>query len=73
MLFDSLENGAVEFRGENCTVNTQPTAMTRNNSGPRPCEIEHKDFSASFDGERWTVVWNWTTGPPTLKNKVGCY
>ena len=58
---------------QNCAVSTQSTPMTRKNSGPSPCEIKNKDFSASFDGEKWTVVWNWTTGPPILKNKVGCY
>ena len=49
------ENGAMKFRGAHCVVITQPTAMTRKNSGTSPCKVKDKNFSQSFDGERWTV------------------
>ena len=52
------ENGAVEFRGVHCAVSTQTRAMTQENSGISLCKIKDKDFSVSFDGERWTIEWN---------------
>ena len=67
------ENSAIDFREAHCALNTQPTSMTRRNSGPSPCKIKAKDFSVSFDGERWTVLWNWTIGSSILKNNVGCH
>lgn len=40
---------------------------------PEACCIKDEDFLANFDGERWTVEWKWTSEPPELRNKVGCY
>ena len=67
------ENGAVELRGVHCAVSTQPTAVTCENSGTSLCKVNDKDFTTSLKGRKWTVVWNWTREPSTLKNKVGCY
>ena len=48
--------------------------MTYKNNGTTLCKIKDKDSSMIFDdGEWWTTEQNWMTGPPILKNKVGCY
>ena len=49
------ENGTVEFRVVHCVVSMQPTVMTHENSGTSPRKIKDKNFSASFDSERWIV------------------
>lgn len=38
-----------------------------------PCEIDDKDFTARFDGERWEVEWFWKGEKPVLKNRIACY
>ena len=68
--FTIYENGIMEFRGVHCEVNMQPTVMTCKSSRTSLCKIKDRDFNVSFDGKRWTVVWNWTIGLPILKNKV---
>ena len=35
--------------------------------------IDDVDFSAHFDGMKWTVKWNWSASEPNLSNKVSCY
>jgi hypothetical protein len=42
-------------------------------SEKRMLEIEDADFSASFDGAKWTVRWKWLNQEPVLHNKVACY
>ena len=42
--------------------------------GAECLRVEDKDFSATFDGEKWTVKWVWKHGEaPVLENRVGCY
>ena len=35
--------------------------------------VEDRDFSAHFDGSKWTVSWKWKNRPPELKNKIDVY
>ena len=35
--------------------------------------IEDSDFSAVFDGEKWTIEWKWVDGEPKLKNRCPEY
>ena len=35
----------------------------------RRIHIDDTDFTASFDGEIWTVEWKWLTDEPKLKNR----
>jgi hypothetical protein len=40
----------------------------------RTKSIEDKDFTAEFDGRKWTVKWKWkSSGAPVPRNRVGCY
>lgn len=36
-------------------------------------EVEDTDFSACFDGKRWTVSWKWKGEEPVLRNQCGEY
>ena len=36
-------------------------------------EVDDCDFTALFDGSRWTVVWKWKVSEPVLKNQCGEY
>ena len=36
-------------------------------------EIDDPDFSANFDGVKWTVKWKWSLGEPELSNQVSSY
>ena len=35
--------------------------------------VEDQDFSARFDGSKWTVSWKWKDRPPELTNQIGVY
>jgi transposase InsO family protein len=54
----------VMFGERYCTV-----AAVEDNSAMR-IEIDESDFTARFDGEKWTVEWKWQNGEPELAN--GC-
>ena len=43
------------------------------NDTVQPTKLEDEDFQANFDGDKWLVEWQWTTGLPVLTNQVGCY
>ena len=34
-----------------------------------PMAVENQDFSAHFDGSKWTVSWTWKHRPPELKKR----
>ena len=36
-------------------------------------DMSDVDFSANFDGQKWTVAWKWTHSEPSLRNRVACY
>ena len=36
-------------------------------------QIEDSDFSAVFDGEKWTIEWKWVDGEPKLENRCPEY
>ena len=36
-------------------------------------QIDDPDFSARFDGVKWTVKWNWSAEEPSLSNRIACY
>ena len=69
----TVYRGTVSF-GEAMCLAAIPAVGTESDN-PRPiCEINDKDFHATFDGTHWTVEWHWKGGsPPHLRNKVSCY
>jgi ribonuclease HI len=36
-------------------------------------KLDDVDFSAFFDGKKWTVKWKWLNGEPEMHGKVACY
>ena len=73
----TIRGGRVEFGEGRCALATgqkleQDTSGAR--EGGSHCEIVDKDFTAVFDGSRWTVEWVWKGDqPPVLKNRIDCY
>ena len=63
----SIANGKVGF----AAVNTCAVASECNNDADK---IEDRDFTAEFDGSKWTVKWKWKEGgQPVLKNQKEQY
>ena len=64
------ENGNMEFRGGDFATSIHLNSM---NKEKIQCEVEDNDFSAKFEGMRWTVDWKWTLGTLILKNNIDRY
>lgn len=65
--------GTVRF-GEELCLAAASDMKARIQPGRSVCEIDDKDFRATFDGTHWTVEWRWKgNSPPSLRNKVSCY
>ncbi|XP_067931172.1 uncharacterized protein [Watersipora subatra] len=37
------------------------------------CQVDDSDFTANFDGEKWTVSWKWKGNEPLLSNQCAQY
>jgi hypothetical protein len=64
--------GGVVFGGAAIVVDSKNLELDRSIVGNN-ITIEDVDFRAVFDGERWTVGWNWSESEPSLENHVAAY
>jgi transposase InsO family protein/predicted aspartyl protease len=67
---DKVRN--VQLR-EKETVATKVSDLECNVRNCRILELDDTDFSAWFDGQKWTVRWKWAGEVPVLHNRVACY
>ena len=71
----TIAKGQAKFRNQYITkmargANSNDTIQL---TKPTPCQIEDEDFQAHFDGDKWTVEWQWTTRLLVLTNWICCY
>ena len=64
----------VQIGSRNCRK-VQPKGEACGDGAMAPITIDMSDvdFSANFDGQKWTVAWKWTNGEASLRNRVVCY
>ncbi|XP_067943330.1 uncharacterized protein [Watersipora subatra] len=55
------------FGGQHCAAG----AVTEND--PEQLEIDESDFTAVFDGVKWTMEWKWENGELTMANQCSEY
>ncbi|XP_067942947.1 uncharacterized protein [Watersipora subatra] len=60
-------NHDVRFGGQHCAAG----AMMEND--PEQLKIDESDFTAVFDGVKWTMEWKWENGEPTMANQCSEY
>ena len=58
-------DGSVSWGSKSCAV-----SLTSNVGF---LSIEDSDFTAEFDGKKWTIEWKWHNGEPQLNNQCGQY
>lgn len=70
----TVYRNSVRFGGHQGAAGVQFEKGVTGTAGlDKSCTIEDQDFSAHFDGEKWTVKWAWKGEPPILNNRVECY
>ena len=52
---------------------TEPQVAAMATCDDSVCEIDDSDFLATFDGNKWTVRWKWSSSEPVLKNQCNQY
>lgn len=70
----TVHRNSVRFGGHQGAAGVQfEKGVTGTTGLDKSCTIEDQDFSAHFDGEKWTVKGAWKGEPPILNNRVECY
>ena len=74
----SIKEGSVSFGGhDSAEANAEVPPQVRSGCALAyvdQLKIDDKDFSAKFDGHKWTVRWNWKDDvKPQLRNQLDCY
>ena len=66
---------AVPTRGRGVPETTRGVSAAAASSVGSGLKIDEADFTASFDGEKWTVLWKWANGeaPARLENTTARY